>query len=89
MLVTSPARLLAGQEEERWRWSRRGKGLSWMRVEEKTLAPRMRDRRNEKGGDLGGSGSRWRSLRWWLASRRGGMARWCSSCGPCKEEGSV
>jgi len=48
----SPTRLLASQEEERWRWSRKGKGLPWMRVKEKTLAPR--DRRNKKGGALGG-----------------------------------
>jgi len=72
----SPSRLLADQEEERWRWSRKGKGLPWMRVKEKTLAPRVRDRRNEKGGALGGqvlagdaSGGGWR--------RRRGIAAWC------------
>jgi len=46
MLVTSPVRLLA--------WSPRGKGVQWMRVKEKTQALHVRDRRNEKGGDLGG-----------------------------------
>ncbi|QCD82757.1 hypothetical protein DEO72_LG2g3098 [Vigna unguiculata] len=76
MLVTSPARLLAGREEELWRWSHKGKWLPWMRVKEKTLAPRVHDRRNEKGGDFGGrflvgdaSDGCWRQ-------RRRGVAVW-------------
>ena len=58
MLVTSPARLLVGQEEERWRWSRRGKGLPWMRVKEKNRALRVRDRIKREGRRFGGLGSR-------------------------------